>query len=249
MARTASGRVVAARISDGKSAGLFEVDERSGDVSRVGAPPATIVALAAVGERVVAATPQGIFASDGPGQPFRLVRAGAATALLAVPAGVSAPALLLAATPDGVVSSRDGTAWQPAGLSGNVEALSVVLVEGAAAPTVTARSGGRTLFWGGSGWSASGGPVQDGRKLAGGFGKPRTAAPAFASVPVGLEVRREASGEVLSFRGADAPGVELLVVPPEPGLPVAAWAGDPRRPDGLWLATLGRGLFRFVPGT
>jgi hypothetical protein len=28
---------------------------------------------------------------------------------------------------------------------------------------------------------------------------------------------------------------------------VAGWAGDPRRAEGLYLATIGRGLFRFVP--
>ena len=27
----------------------------------------------------------------------------------------------------------------------------------------------------------------------------------------------------------------------------SGWAGDPRRPEGLYLATIGRGLFRFVP--
>ena len=35
---------------------------------------------------------------------------------------------------------------------------------------------------------------------------------------------------------------------PETGLVVAGWAGDPRSAAGLYLATIGRGLFRFVPG-
>jgi len=34
----------------------------------------------------------------------------------------------------------------------------------------------------------------------------------------------------------------------ESGLVVAGWAGDPRSASGLFLATIGRGLFRFVPG-
>ena len=39
----------------------------------------------------------------------------------------------------------------------------------------------------------------------------------------------------------------MLLALPERGLFVSGWAGDPRRAEGLYLATIGRGLFRFVP--
>lgn len=250
VARTSSGRVVVARAADGSSAGLFSVDPRSSEVTRLpGAPPATVVSLAAAGDRILAATPDGIFAADAPGRPFLPVRRGGATVLLAVPPGVSSPAPLLAVTGDGLAGSREGRTWHDAGLAGPVEGLSIVLVEGADAPTVAALSRGRILFWNGSGWSETGATAAGaGPRLAGGFGRARTARPAVAYLSLGLGTRREGGEQLLSFRGADSPATELLVTPPEPDLPLAGWAGDPRGADGLWIATLGRGLYRYVPG-
>ena len=50
------------------------------------------------------------------------------------------------------------------------------------------------------------------------------------------------------FRSEDDADDGIAVMMPETGLVVAGWAGDPRTASGLYLATMGRGLFRFVPG-
>ena len=63
--------------------------------------------------------------------------------------------------------------------------------------------------------------------------------------PIGVALSRERS--VLVFRPEDDADGGVSVTMPETGLVVAGWAGDPREKSGLYLATMGRGLFRFVP--
>jgi hypothetical protein len=79
--------------------------------------------------------------------------------------------------------------------------------------------------------------------LTGGFGRPRASA-YRPPEPIGVEV--EAEKGRLVYRASEGGGDVLLPLP-EKGLFVAGWAGDPRREEGLYLATMGRGLFRFVP--
>ena len=79
----------------------------------------------------------------------------------------------------------------------------------------------------------------------GGFGRPR-AAVHFIPEPIGVAFSTERA--VLFFRPEDDAAGSLSVALPESGLVVAGWAGDPREKGGLYLATIGRGLFRFVPG-
>ena len=64
--------------------------------------------------------------------------------------------------------------------------------------------------------------------------------------PIGVALLAERS--VLVFRPEDDPEGGIAVTMPETGLVVAGWVGDPRTASGLYLATMGRGLFRFVPG-
>jgi photosystem II stability/assembly factor-like uncharacterized protein len=51
---------------------------------------------------------------------------------------------------------------------------------------------------------------------------------------------------VLTFRPEDEAGGAQAFVYPERGITVSGWAGDPRRETGLYVATMGRGLFRYV---
>jgi len=83
-----------------------------------------------------------------------------------------------------------------------------------------------------------------GRSLSGGFGRPRVA-PRFAPEPIGIAVDAEKS--ILVFRPDDGVDGGIALAMPEAGLRIAGWAGDPRTVQGLYLATMGRGLFRFVP--
>ena len=56
----------------------------------------------------------------------------------------------------------------------------------------------------------------------------------------------EAAAAAVAVSASDG-GADVVLSLPERGLFVAGWAGDPRRAEGLYLATIGRGLFRFVP--
>lgn len=248
VAVTSKGRVVVARAADGRSGGLVEIYPASGRAVPLPGPPASVVSLATVGERLVAATPEGIFISEAPGRPFALVRPGRATVLLKLPVGAG-PAPLLAASGDGVASSRDGRTWEPAGLQGRrVEALFLARA-GGSPPVAAARTGNVIHFWDGRGWSTAGPAGPGPRRLAGGFGRPRSA---DAQVPrfdlMGLAARTDGGVQELVYRPPAEPDREVVLASPESGLPVAGWAGDPRDPGGLWIATMGRGLFRFVPG-
>ena len=85
---------------------------------------------------------------------------------------------------------------------------------------------------------------------AAGFSRAVSGARAHPSIsfpePIGVALSTERA--VLFFRPEDDAGGSLAVALPETGLVVAGWAGDPRSASGLYLATIGRGLFRFVPG-
>lgn len=236
------GRVVVARAADGKSGGLWSLDPRTGLLSKApAAPPATIVALAASGARLLAGTPEGIFVAEGLAGPFARTLELGATAFLASGEG------LLAATPRGVYETRDGgKTWGRLGsLAERVDALRLVRVPPGGRVTVAADASGKRWVWTGMEWSGDGRPrAADGtRLLAGGFGRPRVAPlPPLEPVGVHVDVGRD---RVVFHPADDDPGVALSL--PERGLAVAGWAGDPRLPVGLYLATIGRGLFRFIP--
>jgi hypothetical protein len=152
---------------------------------------------------------------------------------------------MLAATDAGVFESRRGTAgWTRVGaLDARVDGLWRARFSAEGVKTFAADSGGVTLWWDGSEWvrRAVG---QAGKRLTGGFGRPR-AAPRFVPEPIGLEV--DSARSVLVFRPEDESEEKFVLAMPEQGLTVAGWAGDPREKGGLYLATIGRGLFRFVP--
>jgi photosystem II stability/assembly factor-like uncharacterized protein len=236
---TASGVVVVARAADGGSGGLWALDPASGQAQRLAASPATTVrALLSSGERLLAGTPDGLWLARAPGQPFGRV--------LDVPVlGLASGAdRLFAATSAGAFESRDGgSSWSRVGtLKTRVDAVLWSRAPGARVEALAVRSSGRILWWNGRdfGLEALRG---SGRPLTGGFGRPRASA-YRPPEPIGVDV--EADKGRLFYRAADG-GPDVILALPERGLFVAGWAGDPRRAEGLYLATIGRGLFRFVP--
>jgi photosystem II stability/assembly factor-like uncharacterized protein len=236
------GRAVVARAADGRSGGLWSVDLDSGRSAKLPhAPPATIVAMAALGGRLYAGTSEGLFAADGTLAPFRLLFPRAVRGLL-VDAGQ-----LFAATSDGVVTSTDGgKSWDRVGsLSGRIDGLFRVRLAGGAT-VLAARARGVIWYRDRADWSDAPGALSaDGpHLLAGGFG--RAAAPS-SRVPQTVGVEVDAARGQLVFRGDGRDDEAVLLPVPENGLTVSDWAGDPRTADGLLLATIGRGLFRFVP--
>lgn len=241
VARAASGVVVVARSADGTRGGLFTLDPETGTAARLEtAPPATVVALEASGEALVAATPEGVFRARGPGAAFERTLASPARALAKTPAG------LLAGTAEGVYESDDGGAsWKRMGrLASRVDGVRAARFPGRKDLTLAADVGGRTLWWNGSDWVFESVRVGGRFELGGGFGRPR-AAVRWTPETVGLEI--DPARGLLLFRSAslDEGGIALAL--PEPGLSVAGWSGDPRDASGLFLATMGRGVFRFVP--
>ncbi len=240
VAVTASGAVVVARAADGASGGLWSLDPPTGRAGKLASsPPSTVRALVASGERLLAGTPDGLWLAAAPGRPFSRV--------LGVPVhGFAAgPGRLFAATDAGAFESRDGGAsWGRVGtLRTRVDAVIWSRSAGTRSETLAVRSSGRTLWWDGGdfGLDARRGP--NARPLTGGFGRPRASA-YRPPEPIGVEV--EAEKGRLVYRASEGGGDVLLPLP-EKGLFVAGWAGDPRREEGLYLATMGRGLFRFVP--
>lgn len=238
-----SGRVVVARAADGRSGGLWEVDPASGEATRLAVtPPSTVLALAPVGAGLLAATPDGVFRQDAAGAPFVKALAWGARALALDGAGRT-----LAATDAGVFESRDaGRTWARLGaLRSRVEDVRRGRLGDGGLRTWAADAEGVTLWWDGRDWVRR--PLPGGgRTLTGGFGRPRVL-PRFAPEPIGVSV--DASKGILVFRPDDDADGGLALAMPEAGLAVSGWAGDPRTASGLYLATMGRGLFRFVPGS
>jgi photosystem II stability/assembly factor-like uncharacterized protein len=235
------GRVVVARAADGSSGGLWTVDAATGEVDRLAAsPPATVLALASAGSALLAGAPDGIYRAARAGAPFTKV----------LPVGTHAFASdgdgrFLAATNAGVFESTDGgSGWRRLGsLKSRVEDVRRARLPKSGLKTWSADAEGLTLWWDGAEWARRALPG-GGRILSGGFGRPRAAAH-FTPEPIGVALSTERS--FLVFRPEDDADGGLAVTMPETGLVVAGWAGDPRAASGLYLATIGRGLFRFVP--
>jgi photosystem II stability/assembly factor-like uncharacterized protein len=242
VAVTASGSVVVARAADGASGGLWSLDPPTGRAGKLASsPPSTVRALVASGERLLAGTPDGLWLAAAPGRPFARVLGAP------VHGFASGSGRLYAATDTGAFESRDGGAsWSRLGtLRARVDAVIWSRSAGTRPEALAIRSSGRTFWWDGGefGLDARRGP--NAQPLTGGFGRPRASA-YRPPEPVGVEVEPEKGR--LVYRGSESGGDVLLPLP-EKGLFVAGWAGDPRREEGLWLATIGRGLFRFVPAT
>jgi photosystem II stability/assembly factor-like uncharacterized protein len=243
VATTAKGTVVMSRAADGPSGGLWSLDPATGEAAKLSSPPATVLALAASGERIVAGTPDGVFVAERPGEPFTLTLARAARGFAQAPGGH-----LLAATDGGVFDSADGgRRWARAGtLTARVEHVKRARFTGVGAGTTFAiESGGRTLWWDGRDWVFQPVRYSPGGKLGGGFGRPPVTL-RWTPDPIGIEL--DASRSLLVYRPEEEDGQGVFLALPEPGLSVGGWSGDPRSKQGLFLATLGRGLFRFVPG-
>lgn len=240
VAATASGTVVVARAADGVSGGLFTLEPATGRTERLAAaPPSTVRALLASGDRLLAGTPDGLWLAPAPGRPFSRVLG---FPVLGFAAGGGR---LFAATEGGAFESRDGgSSWSRVGpITGRVEAVFWSRSPGTPSGTLAVRAAGRTLWWNGRDFGLEAFRGANPRPLTGGFGRPR-ATSYRAPEPIGVDLDAE-QGSLL-YR-ADDSGGDVLVALPERGLTVAGWAGDPRRGAGLWLATIGRGLFRFVP--
>lgn len=240
VAVTASGRVAVARAADGGSGGLWDLDPATGKAERIAsAPAATIRALLASGERLLAGTPDGVWLAAAPGAPFARVLG------LPVHGFAAGPERLFAATDAGAFESRDGgSTWGRVGdLRARVESVMWSRSPGTGAETLAVRSSGRTLWWNGRDFGLDARSGANPRPLSGGFGRPRASAYRPAE-PIGLDVDSE-KGRLL-YR-VPGPGADVALALPERGLHVAGWAGDPRSARGLYLATIGRGLFRFVP--
>src|SRR5512140_738264 len=234
------GRVVVARAADGKSGGLWTVDAATGAVERLASPPpATVLSLASAGEALLAGAPDGIYRAARPGAPFTRVLELGTRAFASDGDG-----RILAATNAGVYESTNrGGTWRRLGsLKARVEDVRRARLPDRGLKTWSADAEGLTLWWDGAEWAR--GPLPGaGRVLSGGFGRPR-AVTHFVPEPIGVALSQERS--VLVFRPEDDAGGGVAVTMPETGLVVAGWAGDPRTASGLYLATIGRGLFRFV---
>lgn len=237
-----SGRVVVARAADGKSGGLWGMDAATGDVERLAAsPPSTVLSLAAAGGALLAGAADGIYRAARAGGPFTKVLDAGTRAFASDGGG-----RFLAATDEGVFESvSGGSAWRRLGsLKSRVEDVRRARLPETGLKTWSADAEGVTLWWDGAEWVRRPLPGA-GRFLSGGFGRPR--APVhFVPEPIGVALSTERA--VLFYRPEDDTGDSLTVAMPESGLVVAGWAGDPREKSGLYLATIGRGLFRFVPG-
>jgi photosystem II stability/assembly factor-like uncharacterized protein len=239
---TASGRVIVSRAADGASGGLWTIDPRTGDTEKLlPSPPSTVLALTSVGEALLAGTPDGIFHCEAPGRPWTIVLGRATRGFVA-----DGSLRVLAATEAGVYESRDqGRSWSRMGsLTGRVDGVTRARFTGLGITTMAAESGGRTLWWDGREWVFQAVKAEGGRRLTGGFGRPR-ASLQWKPEPIGLEV--DSVRSLLFFRPADESADGIALRFPEAGLSVAGWSGDPRGSEGLYLATIGRGLFRFVP--
>ena len=239
---TDAGRVVAARAADGKSGGLVSVDPASGTTAPLAhAPTATIVALTSIGERLYAGTPDGLYSADAPGSPFFLVLAGSIRGLARGPGGD-----VVVATAAGVFRQRvPGGGFARMGtLTSRVDAVWRTHVREGGTRTFAALSKGWTWYWDGRDWSGDYRPDPLERKLQGGFGRP---GPTRTIPAETLGVTLDMGRGLVVFRPEEAPADAFALALPERGLSVAGWAGDPRRPEGLYLATIGRGLFRYVP--
>ena len=236
VAEAGKGRVVVARAADGPAGGLWTLDVATGFAERLAeAPSGTVLALLRIRGRLLAATPEGVFAADGPGAPWRKTLPRPARALTSDGASVAA------ATDAGVFESRDaGRIWTRLGsLGAPVEAVGRVRAGPGRETLLVAETQPEPVAWDGRGWVPLTTPGLAG-PLSGGFGRPRVAR---RPVPLGVEV--DGALGTLVFR--DAGGTEVAVALPEAGLSVTGWAGDPREKGGLFLSTVGRGLFRFVP--
>ncbi len=235
------GRVVVARAADGKSGGLWTVDAATGDVERLAStPPATVLSLASAGEALLAGAPDGIYRAARPGAAFTRVLELGTRAFASDGDG-----RILAATNAGVYESMNrGGTWRRLGsLKSRVEDVRRARLPDRGLKTWSADAEGLTLWWDGAEWARRPLPGA-GRVLSGGFGRPR-AVTHFVPEPIGVALSQERS--VLVFRPEDDADGGVAVTMPETGLVVAGWAGDPRTASGLYLATIGRGLFRFVP--
>jgi hypothetical protein len=217
------------------------VEPVSGEAVRLAVtPPSTVLALEAAGAGLLAGTPDGIYRQDALEAPFRKTLALGARAFARDGEGRT-----LAATDAGVFESRDaGRTWARLGvLKSRVEDVRRARLDDAGLKTWSADAEGATLWWDGREWVRR--PLPGGgRTLSGGFGRPRVP-PRFAPEPIGVVVDAEKS--VLVYRPNDAADGGIALAMPETGLRIAGWAGDPRTSEGLYLATMGRGLFRFVP--
>lgn len=236
VAEGGDGRLVVARAADGPSGGLWWVDPSSGGAARLAAsPPATVVALVTVSGHLVAATPDGVFVASGAPESWEKTLTRPSRALLVNGRAIAA------ATDQGVFESRDaGRSWARLGsLATPVDALGRILLPATSRPALVAESAGGPLVWNEKDWIRLDSPGIAG-PLSGGFGRPRVVR---SPVLIGVEVD-EPRGLIV-FR--DDSGEAVLVPLPEAGLRVAGWSGDPRAERGLFLATVGRGLFRFVP--
>jgi photosystem II stability/assembly factor-like uncharacterized protein len=237
-----SGRVVVARAADGKSGGLWTVDAVTGEVERLASsPPATVLSLASAGEALLAGAPDGIYRAARTGAVFTRVLELGTRAFASDGDG-----RILAATNGGVYESANGGGtWRRLGsLKSRVEDVRRARLPDRGLKTWSADAEGLTLWWDGAEWARRPLPGA-GRLLSGGFGRPR-AVTHFVPEPIGVALTQERS--VLVFRPEDDADGGVAVAMPETGLVVAGWAGDPRTASGLYLATIGRGLFRFVPG-
>ncbi len=235
------GRVIVARAADGSSGGLWTVDAATGKVERLAAsPPATVLALASAGSALLAGAPDGIYRAARAGAPFTKVLPVGARAFASDGDG-----RFLAATNAGVFESTNGgSGWRRLGsLKSRVEDVRRARLPESGLKTWSADAEGLTLWWDGAEWARR--PLPGGgRILSGGFGRPR-ATTHFVPEPIGVALSAERS--FLVFRPEDDADGGVAVTMPETGLVIAGWAGDPRTVSGLYLATIGRGLFRFVP--
>lgn len=237
-----SGRVVVARAADGKSGGLWTLDAVTGEVERLASsPPATVLSLASAGEALLAGASDGIYRAARAGVAFTRVLEFGTRAFASDGDG-----RILAATNGGVYESMNsGGTWRRLGsLKSRIEDVRRARLPDRGLKTWSADAEGLTLWWDGVEWARRPLPGA-GRLLSGGFGRPR-AVTHFVPEPIGVALSQE--GSVLVFRPEDDADGGVAVTMPETGLVVAGWAGDPRTASGLYLATIGRGLFRFVPG-
>lgn len=240
--RTPRGRIVLARAADGKSGGLWELNSETGVASRIPSQtPASVVALAAKGDRLYAGTPDGLFVSSGEGAPFTLVLPYAVRGLVTTSAG-----LVVAATASGVFSSRDGAGFSRMGtLTQRVDSIQEAYLLESNQLSLAAEAGGYVQIWDGVDWRIKGNIVKGDQKLAGGFGKRPASVLVPRFLPVGLSV--DQGNGFLVFRPRQNPPDAVFLAPPEGGLSISGWSGDPASREGLFVSTIGRGLFRYLP--
>jgi ligand-binding sensor domain-containing protein len=242
VARTAAGRVILARAADGKSGGLWDLNVDTGIATRMAHQvSATVMSLAARGERIFAGTPDGLFVAATDGKAFERVLPTPIRGL-----AVTSTGLVAAATMAGVYSSKDGSArWERMGTqTKRVDSIQEAYLPETGQLSLAIEAGGYFLIWTGQDWVMKGNLVRGDQKLAGGFGRQKvTIEPRF--VPVGLSL--DPGNGFLVFRPRSNPPGAVFLAPPEGGLAISGWSGDPATRDGLLVGTIGRGLFRYVP--